>query len=337
MTRRVMYNNYLFPYSFRKRSKYLSYILPRAHRLRQQREQQLQRELQLMHREHDQQVTHTETQEELCSSSSECEVMSTPAQIHKRNSVQLLSRGAQSSGMRYYIKVAKKTCSCRYFTKPLKTNKAETKNEANRKFVNIYEVLICFFTRLRQLLVRELFWPLGDVAPLGSHSRANACLGPSLPGVPATHPGQCLTIVRHPVFICYRYLPVFTIGRIFFMLIFRTSRQRSIAELTESRPNRCILTQRLRGSTGLNERCLAPVLAIAFPTLSRRPESSFLTRCYVYPRSEVTRNISRDRTEIKMHSSFFSGNKSAFEYAMRTILHFFMTTYTLNCAHQISR
>lgn len=78
--------NFLSLGSFRKRSKYLSYILPRAHRLRQQREQQVQRELQVM-REHDQQVTHTETQEELCSSSSECEVMSTPAQIHKRNSV----------------------------------------------------------------------------------------------------------------------------------------------------------------------------------------------------------------------------------------------------------
>nr|AOR07218.1 two pore potassium channel subfamily K member 1 [Cancer borealis] len=74
-------------YSFRKRSKYLSYILPRTNRLRRQREQQRQRELQMTQREHDQQVTHTETQEELCSSSFECEVMSTPAQIHKRNSV----------------------------------------------------------------------------------------------------------------------------------------------------------------------------------------------------------------------------------------------------------
>ncbi|MPC19952.1 hypothetical protein E2C01_012881 [Portunus trituberculatus] len=72
---------------FRKRSKYLSYILPRANRLRQQREQQLQRDLQMTQRDHDPQVTHTETQEELCSSSYECEIISTPAQIHKRNSV----------------------------------------------------------------------------------------------------------------------------------------------------------------------------------------------------------------------------------------------------------
>lgn len=118
------------------------------------------------------------------------------------------------------------------------------KNELYGLCINVTEVLICFFTRLRQLLVREFFGLLvvrRRWAATAGQVRTGVW-GPGLLGVPAKHNGQCLTIVRYPVLICYRYLPVFTIGRIFFMLIFRTSRQGSIAELTESRPNRCILT-----------------------------------------------------------------------------------------------
>ena len=130
-------------------------------------------------------------------------------------------------------------------TRPLGTSGISETKKIDNLCQNIYNVLICFFTRLRQLMVRELFDPFMVTRHRGAPARASAGLvhrRRGHPGVPATHPGLCLTIVRYPVLICYRYLPVFTIGRIFFMLIFRTSRQGSIAELTESRPNRCILT-----------------------------------------------------------------------------------------------
>lgn len=121
---------------------------------------------------------------------------------------------------------------------------AGEKNEVHRVYINVNKVLICFSTRLRQLLVRELFGlSVARCRRAAAAGQVRAGVwGPGLLGVPAAPPGQCLTIVRYPVLICYRYLPVFMIGRIFFMLIFRTSRQGSIAELTESRPNRCILT-----------------------------------------------------------------------------------------------
>nr|XP_045609789.1 two pore potassium channel protein sup-9-like [Procambarus clarkii] len=85
-------------YSFRKRSMNLSYILPRRQRRQQRRDQQQQHreqqhQQQMQQREEQErereeiQVTHTDTQEELCSSSSESGVLHTPTHAQKRNSV----------------------------------------------------------------------------------------------------------------------------------------------------------------------------------------------------------------------------------------------------------